>query len=112
MTTAQAQVPVPEHVAPVVVSLQDRPEQHSDVAEQLWPLLAQVAVWHVPLVVPAVIAHCSPEQQSAEAVQVAPCCWHWAGGWQVPPEQMFEQQSPAAVQAVPFSLQVPASDGS
>jgi hypothetical protein len=65
------------HVHGVVVAVhawpaeftQSRPVQHATVVEHDCPRPGHVAFLQVPVVEPAGIAHCRPEQQSAVAVQ-------------------------------------------
>jgi hypothetical protein len=49
----------------------------------------------------------TPLQQSPPFVQMSPVCWHHEEGWQVPPAQRPEQQSPAVAQVLPSDLQLP-----
>ena len=72
MITAHLQALVPVQVAPAVVR-QESPLQQVLVGEQVCPALAHAAGWHVPLVWPEGMLQAKPVQQSALAVQTAPC---------------------------------------
>lgn len=113
MTTVHVQLPVAPQVLPPV-SRQKLPTQQGLALEQVWPLLAQVAAWQVPVAEPLGLLHARPVQQSAEAVHTWLCGEHSWAGWQTfgPPSvevQIPAQHSAEAAQVVPFDLHTPAS---
>lgn len=87
-----------------------RPAQHEvPPAEQVWPAPTHDAAAQVPVVVPGVMAHAVPLQQSAVAVQVAPSGWHTRGTLHWPLVQMPLQHCAENVHAALRARQTPAS---
>jgi hypothetical protein len=85
-------------------------------AEQLWPAPTHEFGWQVP-VVPLVITHAVPLQQSAALLQTAPCGWQVTGGAHVPLLQICEQHCaenwqlwPLAMQTTPASTMPPSGN--
>lgn len=108
------QLPVAPHPRRLSRSRHIPPPQHGCEDEHVWPIDGHVVGWQLPLVIPVGMTQPKPEQQSAEAVQLAPWVEQVVGVWQsdAPPsreKQTPEQHSDAAVHTVLLDLQLPAS---
>jgi hypothetical protein len=114
MMLVQTHAVVPLQAAPDPGSTHSSPVQHPCDGEQAWPRFEQVEPgWHVPVVWPPGMTHDNPEQQSPLTVHGPFWGWQIAGGVQMPPEQIIEQQSEAVPQpaSLPRQVGVPASVG-
>ena len=95
-------------VALVATLAQRRPWQQACVAEHDCPEAEQLEPgWQVPFACPAAMTQLSPTQHSAVPEQVPSSLTQVWGGMQRPALQTPEQQSAAAVQSRPSTLQVP-----